>query len=264
MLALITATRNSMSTLEITLASATALDLDYFHVFVDADSSDGTREVLQTYCNAHRNTELISQQGAGLYEALNEGILCALGNSAVTHIALLHSDDELIPATYAKFANSVVQDGYDVAYSDIQFHNSKNETVRVWNAGHLSPLKLHTGWMPPHTSMIAARRVYETLGLYDPSFGTAADYEWVVRVLTKRALSVFYFPARTLSMRTGGASGKNIRARLRANATDGRVWKSRSILLAVTVRVCKPMRKVFQFFRPSRTNQRVRRHGAPA
>ena len=57
-----------------------------------------------------------------------------------------------------------------------------------------------------------------------------------------------YFPKRTVSMLAGGASNENFKARLRANAMDGRVWAGHSVLQAALIRALKPARKVGQFF----------------
>jgi glycosyltransferase len=107
--------------------------------------------------------------------------------------------------------------------------------------------KLKTGWMPPHTSVVVRKRIYADFGLYDPAFGTAADYEWVVRVLSSDTITVSYYPQRTLSMLVGGASNRTLATRIRANAMDGKVWADRSLLASWLIRVCKPMRKVLQF-----------------
>ena len=101
--------------------------------------------------------------------------------------------------------------------------------------------------MPPHTSVVVAKRIYRDFGVYDPAFGGAADYEWIVRVLSSNNASVSYYPQRTLSMLAGGNSGATLAARLRANAMDGKVWADRSLTEAWLIRISKPLRKVLQF-----------------
>jgi glycosyltransferase len=92
-----------------------------------------------------------------------------------------------------------------------------------------------------------AKRIYRDFGVYDPAFGSAADYEWIVRVLSSNDASVSYYPQRTLSMLVGGASGATLAARLRANAMDGKVWADRSLTEVWRIRLSKPLRKVLQF-----------------
>lgn len=216
-------------------------------IFVDGKSTDGTFEFLRAYIGKTCNTKLLSQTGTGLYQALNEGIQAAVADRDVSYIGMLHSDDLLNPGNFAEYLSKIVSNAADVFYSDIEFHEFSGKVVRVWRSGEFSKFKLKTGWMPPHTSMIVSKRVYEEVGLYNPAFGTAADYEWIVRVLTTNHDSIRYFPKPTVSMLVGGASNTSLKARLRANAMDGKVWASRFRLQSALIRVCKPMRKIGQF-----------------
>lgn len=247
MLALITATWNSISTLPTTLESAESLFGKVKFFFVDGDSRDGTQEFVRHFIVENNSGTLLEQDGSGLYQALNQGISVAVQDEQITHIGMLHSDDRLLPQAYDRYVAMIGNDPSDVFYSDIQFHDRSDSVVREWQAGDYSRTKLMTGWMPPHTSIVVRKSVYEDIGLYDPEFGTAADYEWIVRVLLSKGDRVRYFPERTLSMLVGGASSASIMARLRANAMDGKVWTRRSKFQAIVVRVCKPIRKIGQY-----------------
>jgi glycosyltransferase len=216
--------------------------------FVDGGSTDGSRECLEAYVRTTGNGVLLVQDGTGLYQALNQGMQAAIGDPDVTHIGLLHSDDELISGTFEAYLTEIEESDAPVFYSDIEFHNVTGDRVRVWESGPFSKFKLNTGWMPPHTSMVVSTQVYRDIGLYNPDFGTAADYEWIVRVMSKYGADSCYFPQKTLSMLVGGASSASLRARLRANAMDGQVWAEKSKLQSLVVRVCKPARKIGQFF----------------
>jgi hypothetical protein len=157
---------------------------------------------------------------------------------------MLHSDDKLIPLVFERYLSIIENDPAMIFYSGIEFHDVSGKRVRSWDSGKFSRLKLNTGWMPPHTSMIVAKSVYQKLGSYDPDFGTAADYEWIVRVLSEYGENSRYFPQRTLTMLVGGASSESLQARLRANAMDGKVWERKSWLQSMVIRLLKPMRKL--------------------
>ena len=182
-----------------------------------------------------------------MYEALNQGIQAAINDPDVTHVGLLHSDDRLIAGSFERYLSVIEAGPAPVFFSDIEYHDSSGKLARVCQSGHFSRLKLNTGWMPPHTSMIVSKEVYLRFGSYDPSFGTASDYEWIVRVLSELGEQSQYFPEKTLSMLVGGASSSSLTARLRANAMDGKVWAESSVLQAFIVRICKPLRKIVQF-----------------
>jgi glycosyltransferase len=223
MLALITATKNSMRTVRDALESAAPFRHKIKHYLIDAASSDGTREYLASFVT--------------------------IGNSVpeITHISFLHSDDRFISTQFEQYLCHINSSQCDFFYSDIEYHDKHDRCFRVWNAGRFSMFKLKTGWMPPHTSVVVPKRIYRDFGIYDPAFGTAADYEWIVRVLSSNNASVSYYPQRTLSMLAGGASGATLAARLRANAMDGKAWAGGSLAQSSLIRVSKPLRKVLQF-----------------
>ena len=247
MLALITATRNSLDTLPQAIASTEGLRDKVKLFFVDGGSTDGSLEHLRKFCDREKNSVLILQNGSGLYQALNEGIEAALQDSNVTYIGMLHSDDQLLQAAYRRYLAFISSEDSDVYYSGIQFHDESMDRVRVWISGNFSQFKLKTGWMPPHTSVVVSKYVYQKYGLYNPEFGTAADYEWVVRVFSALGEKSRCFPEMTLSMSVGGASNSSLKARIRANAMDGKVWLKSSRVQSIIVRVCKPLRKISQF-----------------
>lgn len=247
MLALITATRNSAATLPAALASIENIRDRVKSIFVDGGSTDGLLEYLHAYVERTPNAVLLAQEGEGLYQALNQGVQAALDDVDVTHIGMLHSDDKLISIVFERYLSLIENDPAMIFYSGIEFHNASGKRVRSWDSGKFSRFKLHTGWMPPHTSMIVAKTVYQKLGSYDPGFGTAADYEWIVRVLSEYGDSTRFFPERTLTMLVGGASSASVKARLRANAMDGKVWERKSRLQSLVIRLLKPMRKLGQF-----------------
>ena len=247
MLALITATHNSIGTLGESLASVDMAAGRVKHFFIDGASTDGTIEFLNDFTANTDDSIVQTQDDAGLYQAINHGIRLAIDDPDVTHIGFLHSDDRLITSAFERYLSVIETEVSQVFYSGIEFHDASGSRVRVWESGEFSRFKLNTGWMPPHTSVVVRKEVYVELGLYNPDFGTAADYEWVVRVLSKHGENSRYFPERTLSMLVGGASSSSLKARLRANAMDGKVWADKSKLQSMLVRVCKPVRKLGQF-----------------
>ena len=247
MLGLITATHNSIATLEGCLATTKSIRGRIKQFVVDGNSTDGTWDHLIGFSRRNSNVSIQLQNGTGLYQAINEGIETALRDSDVTHIGLLHSDDRLLAANYCEYLSEIKSDRIALYYSDIQFHDRDNRVVRRWNAGRYSTWKFRTGWMPPHTSIIVSKEVYNEIGLYDAAFGTAADYEWIVRVLKSQRYDIHHFAKLTVSMLIGGASSTSLKARLKANAMDGAAWADESWLQAAVIRACKPMRKIRQF-----------------
>src|ERR1700685_643327 len=237
MLALITATKNSMRTIRDALESAAQFRHRIKHYLIDAASSDGTREYLASFLTTTGSGVLLSQTGTGLYPTLNQAVAAALADPEITHIGFLHSDDRFISTEFDAYLSHINSIPCDFFYSDIEYHDKHDRRVRVWKAGRFSMFKFKTGWMPPHTSVVVAKRIYRDVGVYNPAFGTAADYEWIVRVLSCNNASVSAFTHRTLTLLVGGASNATLAARLRANAMDAKVWADHSRIGARLIRI---------------------------
>ena len=49
-------------------------------IIIDGKSTDGTVELLKSYCNLNSNIFLVSEKDRGIYDALNKGVLKHLEN----------------------------------------------------------------------------------------------------------------------------------------------------------------------------------------
>src|SRR5580700_3899023 len=123
MLALITATKNSMPILSCALESASPFTDKVKHYLIDASSSDGTHEYLASFATKNGNSVLLSQMGTGLYPALNQAVTAALADSEITHIGFLHSDDRLISTQFDEYLSHINFSPCDLFYSDIEYHD---------------------------------------------------------------------------------------------------------------------------------------------
>ena len=69
-----------------------------FHLFVDCESKDKTKEIIKNYQKQNFETEVIilSQNDVGVYNAWNQGLVSLLGIVDNNHfIVILNSDDWL-------------------------------------------------------------------------------------------------------------------------------------------------------------------------
>ena len=116
---IITITYNSAATLPRTLESVlhqTYPDIE--HILVDGASSDGTRELIETYAAQHQNARCISEPDEGIYHAINKGIRMATGDI----IGLLHSDDVLYsPDSIGQIVAAIERQKAEVVYGDLQY-----------------------------------------------------------------------------------------------------------------------------------------------
>lgn len=246
-ISIITITFNSAKTIRRALDSVQSQTYkDIEHVVVDGASTDGTRQIIESYAAEHQNVRCISEPDEGIYNAINKGITLATGDI----IGFLHSDDIFYSSdSIGKIAAAFANHQTDVVYGDLQYcHEGK--VVRRWksNAFHLRALKY--GWMPPHPTVYVRKEVYEQVGKYDEWFRISADYDMVLRIFTAGFKS-HYIPEVLVSMETGGASNKNTRARLSKTQEDYIVLKKNHVGAGYLTVAFKQLRKVKQFLRKS-------------
>ena len=240
---IITVCYNSEATIERTVRSVvnqTHRDIEY--LVIDGGSEDMTLELLEPYRS--RINCIVSEKDRGLYDAVNKGISLATGDL----IGLLHADDWLADSeVVGDLVKKIENEGTDSVYADLQYVQG-DKVVRNWMSGDFSIEKFRRGWMPPHPTFYIKRSVLkEESSLYRTDFGTAADYEFMLRMLVKRKVSVCYLPRVLVKMQMGGLSNESLLVRLRANAMDARAWKVNGLKPFLFFRLFKPMRKLLQW-----------------
>lgn len=216
-------------------------------VIKDGGSTDETLSILKSYSN--HNMKLYTETDNGLYEALNQAIMHATGD----YIGILHADDLFAsPDTLAHISKALEKYAPPVLYGDLVYfaeQNNKKKIVRRWKSGAYDIQKFKYGWMPPHPTLVVHRSVFEKWGLYRTDMRTAADYEFMLRVLYKYKTEAYYLPEITSYMRMGGISNKSLANRLNANKEDRRAWQINGLNMPFYLPLFKPLRKLGQFLR---------------
>jgi len=227
-------------------------DADIEYILVDGGSTDGTVELVKSY--GHKIATFISEPDKGLYDALNKGVKRATGDC----VGFVHADDFYPSNDVISTLAKGFEDGADAVYGD-KIYVSKSDTdkmIRYWSAGMYDKKKLKYGWMPPHLSFYLKREHYEAVQLepgvyFDPSFKISADYDFMMRVLSRLDITIKYIPIPIIKMRTGGTSNKSIK---------NLIIKSKEDYLAMTrnqiggwyTLLFKNLQKLPQFFKKGR------------
>jgi glycosyltransferase len=102
--------------------------------------------------------------------------------------------------------------------------------------------------MPPHPSFFVKKEVYNIYGLFKTDFKSAADYEFMLRVIHKAQISLTYISQILVAMRTGGTSNINLYSRFRGNMEDRKAWKVNRLKPYFFTFILKPARKILQYF----------------
>ncbi len=215
-ISLITATYNSGATIEDTLKSVlsqTYKDIDYW--VVDGGSKDNTMDIVRSY-EPRFNGRLhwISEKDRGIYDAMNKGIRNCTGDV----VGIINSDDFFTSdGVLERVAHELGNDsGIDAVYGDIHFihDGAPDKIVRYYSSKPFRPMWLRFGFMPAHPSFYARREVFEKCGLYSLDYKIASDYDMMVRLFHKYHIKTRYLALDFVTMRTGGASTKDVSSRV--------------------------------------------------
>lgn len=242
-ISLITVCRNAAGTIGRCMDSV--IRQRYAHVeyiIVDGNSIDGTRELILSHkADSHF---FISEGDKGMYEAVNKGIRHATG--AV--IGLLNADDyfadEHVLGDIAHVFSSVDP---DLLYADLDYVNGKGKVIRKWRSGEYVPGKFNRGWMPPHPTFYAKKKLFDDFGLYNSDYGSAADYELMLRLMYLNGAKVSYLNRVIVRMQAGGVSNSSLYNRMMAWRSDFRAMKNNGIKNPAVGLLLKPLRKIGQF-----------------
>lgn len=191
-------------------------------VIIDSASTDGTLEEINKKANdSDFSVKWISEPDHGIYDALNKGIRIAEGdiigimNDQFTSPQALSLMNDAIETTDIYTGRK-----YDGVHADL-IYTVGNKCVRYWHMGdgnwdnsNRIYRNLRKGWMPAHPTMYLRRSVYEKYGLYDTSYQTSADYEFILRILNKDGeipVRLAYIPQVLVNMFYGGTSNNGVK-----------------------------------------------------
>lgn len=242
-ISLITVSYNAENTIQRCIASVAQQSYPNIeYIVVDGNSSDNTSQIIRD--NLDHVRLFISEEDEGIYDAVNKGISRCTGEV----IGLLHADDFLSNADVINdIAQCFMQDEPDLLYADLDYINPYGKIIRRWRSGPFRPHKFNWGWMPPHPTFYAKKRLYDRLGLYNPDYGTAADYELMLRFMYVNQPKVSYLKKVIVKMVSGGASNKSFNNRILAWKNDYRAMKYHQLNIPILGLVLKPLRKIAQY-----------------
>lgn len=223
-------------------------------IVVDGQSTDGTLDVLEEY-RPHLTT-LISEPDHGIYDAMNKGIARATGDV----VGILNADDVYQDAYVLKDVMSAFHNPQvDACYGDLVYVDDRDQVVRYWRSGQCRRGKFHFGWVPPHPTFFARRRVYDRYGAFDTLYRIAADYELLVRFLLKNRVMSCYVDRVFVRMATGGKSNRAVTNIVRANYEVYLACRRNGLPLGYHVPFLKLAQKAFQFLHRPQEKPQVER-----
>jgi len=252
-ISIITATYNAEATILDTLASLAAQDYPREKIewiVMDGASTDAT--VSRIHESAFRPDRMVSEPDNGIYDALNKGVMKATGDI----VGFLHADDMLAsPTVLNRVACAFHNSGAEAVYGDLQYVRQQSDgsfpVVRHWESGVYYRRKLRWGWMPPHPSLFLKRDLYERCRLdpgvyFDVRYKCAADYDFMMRLLSRYEVEPAYLRMVLVKMRLGGMSNRSMGHIIQKSKEDWRIIRQNRLGGVLTL-AGKNFSKLHQF-----------------
>jgi len=185
-------------------------------IVIDGGSTDNTVSVIRK--NQQVITRWKSEKDAGIYDAMNKGLLLAKGD----YINFLNAGDTFYdPHVLQRVAEQVNATNTEIVYGQA-LHKSKIEgNVSFIKGKMITPSALFRNVPFCHQALFVKRDLFREIGTYDITYKIVADYEWMIRYYnTKRNTDKMHFMKEVLvEYDTDGFSFKNITQGVREKFT---------------------------------------------
>lgn len=243
----ITIAYNAAETIEATIQSVINQDyknLEY--IIVDGASKDNTLDIVRKY-DSHIS-KIVSEPDTGVYDAMNKGLDLATGDV----IAILNADDTYAhPQVLSRVVEALEASDADSCYGDLIYvdRTQADKTTRTWISGPYKKESFLNGWMPPHPSFFAKRKLYQDYGVFNTQLKTSADYELMLRFLFRYNATTVYINEVLVKMKVGGQSNASLKNRIKANQEDRLAWELNELKPGNLTLIKKPLRKIMQFWK---------------
>lgn len=177
------------------------------HIIIDGASSDGTIELIKEYADKGW-IKYISEPDTGIYDAMNKGASMAQGK----YIIFLNSDDYFSGNEgIEKSVKALEETNADYSYSDCKIVDSDGVTHLEWhwqNKPSMSKVFTHMPFC--HQTFMIKTETFKKMGMYDTTYKSAGDYEFVLRLVFNKFKYV-YIPYEFVTFQQGGYSLSNAR-----------------------------------------------------
>ena len=184
-LSIITINRNNSHGLDATIKSVETQSYQGFeYIIIDGNSTDDSVDIIRQHKSAKLNIQWISEDDAGIFDAMNKGIDLASGE----YLLFLNSGDILD-------SNDVLQDLFSTSRSaDILIGECRvmKDDRQIWlqTPQDRYTLKSVINDSIPHQSSFIKKALFEQYGLYRTDLRLMGDWEFFLRTIILQGCSV--------------------------------------------------------------------------
>jgi len=243
-ISIITVAINAQNTIERCITSVLRQNFkNVQYILIDGKSTDNTLQIIDKYKDSI--DILISEPDNGVYDAMNKGIAVATGDIIGTINADdFFADDDVL----YNIAKVFTEQDTGILYGDLDYIDPNDKVIRKWRSGKYKKGMFNWGWMPPHPTFYCRKKLFDDFGIYRLDYGSAADYELMLRFIHLNNTNTYYLNKVMIKMVIGGLSNKNVTNRVQAMRFDLKAMRNNNIFLPMVTILFKPLRKVVQFF----------------
>lgn len=209
------------------------------HIIVDGGSTDGTAELLKELEEKEPGrVSWMSEKDNGIYDAINKGIRMATGE--IVGCCFDRYADE---GVLMRMVEIIEKEGTDGVHGDLCYMDG-DRIVRKWHQGQGI---IRSGWMPGHPTLYLKKEVYDRFGLYRTDYRISGDYEFMVRILYRKEVTLSYLPEILIYMSHGGTSTNSLGAYVESMMEGHRALVENHVPFAWVTDLCRVVRVLSQF-----------------